>query len=633
MMEYQTPVKRPRTRESSATANHHLYYNSGIHIDERTTIHIQQILSSLQQVVASKQRVAVLQQLLSFLVYDPSTRLFQCPAGIVLQFLERKCVHLLCLQLGYALYRFSITNSGECEFSRNNNNNPSNEIHLIFIALDAFYRQCPRLVTEESIRNSGSEVLRLSREVLVQDNDSLLQEMLGRNRNHGNDLYVVASTVRSIVSIWHSFSSFNLGTILLLQNPETLRILNNILSTQKKAYHRNGMGEMETIMECLGLLKNLSYYGEDYRHRIVNQPDFLSTLTSLADVPNGKARERLSAVFRNLALSVDVRSLLTQRADVLAAIFRMSNFRGSHTTTSTDSACNSKKNILRNVLSTITSLAIDTCASHLMVFHGDGVLIEQLKRFVLHCEDFVARKRAIKAIRLLAKDPSSTPVMVLQNNELLEILSDRALHDTNDSVRAEATEAFANLANLVRAPMVQHDCVLDAVTRMLTTATTGNLDVLVRALQEQASHQVNRRAMVQHRNLIRALAALIRSENSALGAKESACATLEDLSEEPLNLEVIALPVLLDALVGTLIQPLSRRSNASANIDAIVTNRIRESSVKTILNLAETPSNRKDMARQTALIQSLLRFAAATTTGEDTKKRVKSVILQLATEL
>jgi hypothetical protein len=643
MMEHETPVKRPRTAESSA-ANHLYYRNSVLCIDETTTIHIRQVLSRLQQAVTSKQRVAALHQLLTFIGYNPSTRLCRSPTAILSRFLEGKCIHLLCLQLGYVLSRRCLNGGGydlQTNFAKE-------EVRLILISLDAFYRHCPALVSEDSIRNYGSEVLRLSQEVLVQHP----AEMEGTNTNRSNGPDALGN-VQPIVSIWHLISSCSLGTMLLLQNSATLQSINSILlSTQKKQTHHD-IGRIEIIMECLGLLKNLSYYGEDYRHLIVDQTYLISTLTSLTDVPNDKARERLSAVFRNLALSAEVRSRLTQRADVLTAIVRIANFCISEPSNMKAAAngdnFNCKKSILRNILSTVTSLAIDTSTTHLMVFHGDGVLIEQLKQFVIHDEDFVARKRAVRALRLLARDPSSAPVMVLQNNKLLEILSDRALNDSNDLVRTEATEAFATCSNLIQAPTAQHNYILDALTRMLMIATTrtttkppltaANLDVVARALQEQASYQINRRAITRQRNLLQALATVIRSENTTLDAKESVCATLVDLSEEKIDREAIALPIILGALVQTLIsRPRVRASNddiarTSTNIDTIVTNRIRESSVRTILNLAKTPSNRKDMAQQTELIQSLLRFAAATTTSEGVKKQVKAVILQLATEL
>ena len=87
-MEYQAPFKRQRTRESSATdaARHHLPYGNSIYIDQRTTIHIRRILTSLQEAVSSKQRQAALHQFLSFLRYDPSTRLFQSPRGFYRSF-------------------------------------------------------------------------------------------------------------------------------------------------------------------------------------------------------------------------------------------------------------------------------------------------------------------------------------------------------------------------------------------------------------------------------------------------------------------------------------------------------------------------------------------------------------------
>lgn len=428
--------------------------------------------------------------------------------------------------------------------------------------------------------------------------------------------------------------------MLLLQHPATLQAINNILLLQKQRPNHNS-GGLEIIMEGIGLLKNLSYYGEDYRHLIVDQTNLLTTLTSLTDVPNDKARERLSAVFRNLVLSTDVRSRLIQRADVLTAIVRISII---NTATNIDNAStNCKKNTLRNVLSAITSLAIDTNTTHLIVFHGDGILVEQLKQFVVQCEDYVVRKRAVRALRLLVRDASSAHVMVLQDNQLLEILSDRVLNDVSDAVRIEAVEAFCTCASLIRAPMIQHTYILDSLTHMLmastSTTTRTNIDTVARALREQACYPENRRGMVQRENLLGALASIILSENTTLSAKESVCATLVDLSEEELNHEAIALPIILDALVQTLtdrgriLTASNAIGNANANINTSITNKIRESSVRTILNLAKTQLNWRTMAKQTALIQSLLRFAAATTTGEDAKKQVKAVILQLAAEL
>ena len=621
----QSPFKRPRTH--SININRH---------DEGTTAaYIQQLLSGLQLTITTKQRLNVLRQLLHFVGYDPSTRHCRCHVTILSRFLQGKCIHLLCLQLGYALNRHQ-NHHREQKRELHDVNFSNEEINLILIAMDIFYRYCPELVTEGSIRNEAPEVLRLLKEVLAYYRGGIIHNGTGRinSTGGGSDIFL------SVISIWHSCSSSSIGTMLLLQHPATLQAINNILSLQKERPH-HGSGGLETIMESLGLLKNLSYYGEDYRHCIVDQTNLLTTLTSLTDVPNDKARERLSAVFRNLVLSTDVRSRLIQRADVLTAIVRISIIT---TATNIDHAStNCKKNTLRNVLSAITSLAIDTNTTHLIVFHADGILVEQLKQFVVHSVDSVVRKRAVRVLRLLARDASSAHVMVLQDNHLLEILSDRTLNDVSDAVRIEAVEAFCTCASLIRAPMVQHNYILDSLTHMLmastSTTTRTNIDTVARALREQACYPENRRGLVLRENLLGALADIILSENTTLSAKESVCATLVDLSEEELNHEAIALPIILDALVQTLsdrdriLTANNAIGNTNANINTSITNKIRESSVRTILNLAKTQSNWKTMAKQTALIQSLLRFAAATTTGEDAKKQVKAVILQLAAEL
>ena len=633
----QTPLKRPRTEGLSAKNKPGNYT-----LNDQTIIHIRQVLSQLQQAITSKQRETTLHQLLNIIGYDPSTRACRCNSVILSRLLEGKCIHLLCLQLGYVLSRRNFGWEHDLRTKY-----PNEEVLLILIAFDAFYRHCSELISEDSVRSNGPELLRLLQDFLSQHLGGLGGGNIDGRR--GSDTF---SFVQPIISIWHHFSSCSLGTILLLQNPRALQALGIILSAERNQALQCDVRNVEMIMECLGLLKNLTYYGEDYRHLIVNQSGLISTLTSLTDIPNNKTRERLSAVFRNLALSSDVRIRLTQRADVLTALVRMANFCLPETiplimkatANVDDSKC--KKNTIRNILSTITSLSIDTNMTHLIVFHGDGVLVEQLKQLVVHCDDFVSQKRAIRAIGLLARDPSSTPVMVLQNNQLLEILLDRALNDANDSVRAEATEAISKFAYLIRAPMAEHNSILDALTRMLMTATkkspivtTRNVDTVVRAIQEQGNHHINRKAMTQHPDLLRSLADVIRSNYCTLSAKESACATLVKLSEDETCQEAIALPMILDTLVKTLAyQPRARTSNditanAGINIDAIVMDRIRESSVRIMLNLSMTPSNRKNMAQQTKLIQSLLRFAATATTSEDVKKQVKTAILQLAAEL
>lgn len=520
------------------------------------------------------------------------------------------------------------------------------EISLILASLDVFYRYCPELVTEESIRTQGPELLRLLPRVLTQ---------LKTSHVGGTVVENASNLLLPVVSIWHSCSSCVLGSTLLLQHPATLPAIQELL--------QKGHDNLDGVMESLGLLKNLTYFGEDHRHRIVDHPiNLITTLTGLTGVFEDKARERLSAVFRNLALSTDVRQRLAQRADVLTALIRMaaSCCDGSineHTTfyarndynvpDNHGRDVNARRTTLRNLLSATASLAMDSASTPWMVSHGDGVLVDQMKRFMVHDEDPVVRKRATRVLRLLAREPSAA--LLLRDDYLLEALSDRALHDSNEAVRTEAVEAFAQCASLVRAHpnnYEQYQAVLRSLTKLATNPEVSS-EAVARAIQEQASRPENRTAMAQQKELVEAMAHIALSKKFSRAAKESVCTALVDLSRDEANHEAIAIPAVLDSLVRLLSDHRGygtseswvndeNQNNSSNNINGssigTTTRAMKESTIRTILNLAKTPSNRKIMASQAALLQSLLRVAAATST-DGLKEEVKGAILQLASEL
>jgi hypothetical protein len=589
-MECASPLKRvKRTYPNARHIPPHAYSQTAACVSTG-------IIADLKQAVTTHQRLHVLQQLLHFLRYDPGTRQCLCDMKILSQLHHAGIVHILCLQLGSSLHRMIDESS-----------NYVVELLLRIVAL--LYRYNPDV--EKSLQLQGSEVMHLLPLVYQQTNTSAKS----------------TSFNLEILSIWHSFSSSSLGTTALFERPETLPIINEMIS---KSRRDTSNIHVEIVMEFLGLLKNLTYYGEDYRHRIVDHTELIATLTSLTDVPDDNARERLSAVFRNLALSIDVRCKLAQRADVLTAIVRMvGNINNRYNNSS-------GKNILRNVLSTLCSLAMDPNSTNLILFHGDGILAEQLKHCLNYDDDAVVRKRAARALRLLARDHSPM-VVLIQNYQLLEVLSHRAMYDTNNTVRAEAQEAFARCASLIRAPMLQYRTVLDSLTKMAVLTTRHNIttndepclpEIVTRAVREQASHPENRRAMAQRTELTEGLSQILTCTEASPVAKENTCATLLDLSKEKENHDRLASPLILDAMVATLLERGQMGETERTRI------RIRESIIRSFLNLAQSPTTWKTMASRTSLLQAMLQFASTTSNDQhDLKKQVKAVILQLASEL
>lgn len=539
MMRYESPAKRPRM--------------IGMEIDNNP----KEIVPMIHQAVTASQRFEILHRLFRMIKYDVITRSCHSDPQVFMILIESGVVHALSLQLGFVLNRHGSSRE---------------EIELICTAIDIFYRFCPKLVSEESLRASGRETVRL------------LSVSLQRG------------AILPVLSIWHSCSSSELGTSLLIEERSFLKSLSETF--------KNGMLNNDTLLEMLGLLKNITYYGEDFRQQLIEQHGMLSAILGLAENKlSEKSQERMSAVIRNLALSSSTRVILAQRADVLTCIIRLANSATQQT--------------LRNLLNTMVSLTMDADSCLLMVFHGDGMLIELLKRFLFYEHDPTIRKRAARTLRLMARE-TSVPLLI-HDSKLMEMLSNRALHDVCSEVRAEAAEAFARCAGLVKAAMAQHDAVLEALTHLANSPHVPP-DVMARAVMEQARYPENRAPLAKREKLLEALSNIALSPDASSAAKENVCSTFLNLSTDEFSQGKIINQLTLTALVCNAEDKNDRHSN------------IRETAVRTLLNLSTPPSNRNIMAKQARLIQSLLQFAS-TTTDDELKKEVKLVLLKLTAEL
>ena len=513
------------------------------------------ISSSIQRAITSNQRNVVLDRLFSRVGYNKETGICEYP-DVLTELARSGTINALCFQLGFVLYRHG----------------SSIELHNISTSLGLFFSHCPEATSEESIEKLGLGFVEL--------------------------LLKVAKTgvIQSILTIWHGFSASVLGTSLLLQCPGVLSIVVDIL-------HGKNV-ESDGVLEALGMLKNVTYYAEDLRYRVLDQPGLIAGLTKLVfQDGNGKGQERVSAIYRNLAISPGTRSILGQNSEVLSALVRISS-------------C-SNRTTLRNLLNALISMAVDGESCLFLVLHGDGILIDICKRLVEHDNDSMIRKRSARALRLMARD--SVAPLLMGNPRLIDTLAHRVLHDKSNEVRAEAAEALTRCAGLVNATMDHHGDVLDMLTNLANRSDVSP-DVVARAFREQASHVENRIPMARSCKLIAAIASIAISTQTSATAKEDSCHALLNISNEESTREMIAIGIVFEALV--------RNSNSSQRENC----QARECAVRALANLAQNPKNRRKMAKHSALLQVLLQFVSYTT-DEELKKEVKNLILQLAAEL
>lgn len=480
-------------------------------------------------------------------------------SGITELLVEAGAIHAICLQLGYIL----------------NKENSTEELEQLCRALHLLCR-CTEKARNLSLREIGNDLI------------TLLLKVIARANNE--------NIIHEVVATWQAFSGSGIGALALIR-------CNGLLSTLVEVLLKEGT-KPETITEALGLIKNLTYYAEDHRQLMLEKPGLLTALihlpfTKLYD----KCMERLSGIFRNLAISPNSRLIMAQQPNLLSALIRLS----SH----------SNPKVTRNILSTITSLTMEADSCVLIALHGEGIILDVLSRLVSEDADPVIRRRAARALRFLARDKAAMLIV----DKTVHVLSQSAIHDHSREVRIEAAEAFASCAVVVQAQMPHHDAVLSALTNLATDDAVMP-DVIARVLKKQAIHPQNRVAIAKHDGLLPLLARIALSASSSLTAKEDANRALKDLSAEESNREIMATTThVLAALVKN---SLERQEETRLG---------RDYATRAIVNLASLPSNMKRMVTHAGLLKALVQYAATANADIPTKSAVKKVILMLVPHL
>jgi hypothetical protein len=612
------PPKRPRDLGSamaamdlsSATTNKENFKIDHVIADIHSALTTKQRLSMLKRLRKTLQQSDCMDKNVSF-ASSAATHNIANNAYLDLSatsFIEQGIVNALALQLHHLLCTHGSTVA---------------ELELICHCFALLFAQIRRKhdVLQKLMRVQGTDFVVLLTEAVSMAS----QKRQGRVRVASASVPCVQ---QSVLSIFNILSAYVAGTVLLLKCRAFVETIIVVLSDHDMTD--------DTVLEALGTLKNLTYYEEDCRVYLIKQSGFLSGLTALPNRPPSlsiKSRQRLSAVIRNLAISVECRTLLVGHSMVIGALIHLMTWEPK---APNDRASPDFCGMLRNLLSTLITLSMDYDSALLLIFHGDGILLHVLKRYLKDGTDTLVRKRAACTLRLLANEASAP--LLIHDADLMHLLSDAALRDESPDVRKEAAEAFARCAALVQSEYQPHyQAVLDALTVLASQRhrpKAVSIDALARALKEQSSHTCNRKPMAERSVLLETVAhiALTRDVASTTAAQD-ACCTLMHLSTEEVNLERLAhTPVVLDAL-------LSNATSYSANYsnDGNRTNDFtvaKEYAVQTLVNLAALQTNRKIMVKHGCLLQTLIQV-----TGSIPKERsevkgvVKEAILLLASEL
>jgi len=587
---------------------------------------VDEIIAELHRAVTTKQRITVLRRVRQVLEEDRG--LDRVPVGggdaVVRALLHGGILQALVLQLGYVLQR-QITTIREME----------DLCHVLHVVLRRIQNEAGGDSVRQRSRRGESGAGERSYQEAVENRHFV--ELLAAALNRQDS----PATTRCLCSAVHALSTTSTGSEQIVNCREMLVQITNILRGRDTGTMAFGTGNSTAVVEALGALKNITYYAADDRKRLLQVPSLLSALAELAylddedggavDEDSLRIRERLSSVFRNFALSPDCRVTLGQdEPGFLDALV--------HLLSSAESGCHGLRQprVTRNVLTVLHNLAMDDRNSCLLlIFHGDGILLGILKRLMVHPQDSVVRKRSTRTLRLLTNE-SSAPLLV-HRADLMELLSHQALTDPNQAVRTEAAEAFAKCAGLVKAGQQPHyQSVLQALIQLAKSPYGGGAstqDVLARALKEQAEHRDNRIPMVRCTELLSVFARIASGSSSSHNtetwlapntAREDACRALLSLSEEDVNLKVLASN---DEILNALVDSARHVPQRNANLLT------RKYALQTLCRLTSDATNRGRLANHEHLVEALIQYASTAPDFDETKSNVKKAILLLVSEL
>lgn len=500
------------------------------------------LIEELRCAVTTTQRARVLHKLSHI-----SEGTFLVNAGVM---------RALCLQLGFVLNRQVMIES------------ETYQISMVCSVISMLYQSCRDQERTESIVDVGSELLRL------------LAKAWTRKIPH-----------LQILTIWKSFSTSTTGALMLIHHADFMPAIMEVLQHDASS---------KTLKdEALGILKYVSHYAEDHRLSILEQLGMLLSRLSCV-LSTERSMERLSAIFRNLSLTPNVRIAMAEHSNVLTALVQLCSHRNQNIKT------------IRNVTCTLDNLSMETDSSMMLLLHGDGMILGVLLHLLTSAKDDVVRRRSARALRLLARD-KAVPIL-LNSTNVMHSLYYAAIHDASCDVRSEASNAYAICAAKVNANMVMYTEVLDTLTEL---AAGPAVTWVVLAFKEQVGNPCNRMAIIENAELMKRIIGAALQAEASTSLKEHVSSALEILSRD----EQIRAKLVTESVLNVLVQNARDDDNATCR-----------NAVSALLNLASTESTRKRLVTHRGLLQTLIRYSKVCQDAVD-KERVKNTMLALIPQI
>ncbi len=497
-------------------------------------------------------------------------------------------VSSLCLQLGYVL---------------NKGTNYVQDIVAVFSLLSSVY-QCSDKSKAKSFAQTGEDLFRMIELAF----DSI------------RDTEYFDWCTYHIMRVMRALSRVKEASIAMVRQEEMLNIIRIIILDTDS--------NLGAKLDAVATLKNITYYAEDYRLQILHHPGLIDSLIRTCTVHGDEmGKEFASAVIRNLAMAGNTKIPMVEHSCLLDVLVELTDDPDLKTR--------------RNAISAIGSLAIADENSVAFVTHGEGIILQIMRRLVLQSEepDAIIRRRAARALRCFGRKETVEMIVHGDCHDIVDSLCKVAMNDTSIEAQIEAIEALACYISHAHEMAPYYKQMLDAMVSIANSSPPYScLETLVKTMNTLSCFDRHRRPMADHPELLRAVCQICQIAHSRAGVASGVASSpsrrspvtftcLEQAASAFYNLscdndvsETIIIPSILEVLV---------LMGVNDDTDAMLACTF---AVRTLVNLAKVGSSRGIMAQQDGLLKCLIQFAS-TSQDSATKDDVKSTIINLIPSL
>lgn len=238
-------------------------------------------------------------------------------------------------------------------------------------------------------------------------------------------------------------------------------------------------------IELISTLKNLSFYAEERRINMVEQPGLISSIIELSfESSFEQIRENVSGTIRNLALASDTKVPMAQHGMLLNAIIKYSSDKNPRTKF--------------NAVTTLSSLAVPSENSYWLVNHSEGAILNVILNLCTNDEDLTVRRKMVQLLRKLTRRESAS--MIVGHEDLINKVSQLMLTDSDMNIKLDATKVLTTLVIDWDSNEYQYPQVISTTMKIFIRMVHENnevqcMEIITKAF-EDASKEFNKASLI-----------------------------------------------------------------------------------------------------------------------------------------